>query len=192
MCQACQNEQMSEAVESDVDPLEEFVVGAKTMGFSSWEDDDKTPVNVVKTNKDDGIADSKAEEDKNENPNQLENPGDLGDAATDAHGYDVDKKITVPTKIKNLLKDEAKSAEASSEKMDYANRDAAAFYKDLAAMYTDLLNHLEGGTVYDIKQAQIMMTSLMGPMMHKIPAEVVNFIARGGQSASLKSYMTKV
>ena len=183
-CKNCKKEQTTESVEAE---LNEFVIGSQ---FASWDKDEKAATNAVAPNKDDVSSDNKRDEDKDESPQEA--PGDLGQAATDAHNYDAEKKIAVPTKITALLKAEIKQAEATAEKMNYSNRDAAYFHKDLAAMFQDLLNHMEGGTVHDIKQAQIFMTSLMGPMLHKIPADVVNYLARGGESASLKSYMKKV
>jgi hypothetical protein len=185
-CKNCKKEQTTESVEAE---LNEFVIGSQ---FASWDKDEKAATNAVAPNNDDVSSDNNRAEDKDESPSQLESPGDLGQSATAAQSYDAEKKITVPVKIKSLLKTEIKQAEAEAEKMNYNNREAAYFYKDLAAMFQDLLNHLDGGTVHDIKQAQIFMTSLMGPMLHKIPADVVNYLARGGESASLKSYMKKV
>jgi hypothetical protein len=172
-------------LQESAEPLEEFVVGANTP--KSWEKDEKQPVNVVSD--DDTLADRK--EDKDESPEQLK-ALDTPSKQDQSGGGNLDRKITVPTKIKKLLRDEIKEAEAESKRMNYSNREAAYFYDDLASMFRDLLMHIEGGTVDDIKRAQIFMTSLMGPMLHKIPADVINYLARGGEPASLRSYMTKV
>ena len=107
-------------------------------------------------------------------------------------GGDHDEKVTVPADLKKQLKDQADEARREGKKLNVSNREASYFYDDLAQAFDDLRTHLEGGTVYDLKQAQIFMTSLMGPMLHKIPADVVNFIARGGKPRSLKGYMQKV
>lgn len=161
--------------------IKEFVVGANTP--TSWEKDEKQPVNVV--------SDDDTFGDKDESPEQLK-ALDTPSKQDQSGGGNLDRKITVPTRIKKLLRDEIKEAEAESKRMNYSNRDASYFYDDLASMFKDLLMHLDGGTVDDIKRAQIFMTSLMGPMLHKIPADVVNYLARGGEPASLRSYMTKV
>jgi len=182
-CDDCKNGVVSEPVkEATEQPLEEFVVGAKG---TSMEKDDKQPVNVV--SKEPTTADRSS--DKSESPRQSMQVDDDNDVSG---GSDEEKKILVPSKIKTQLRDEIKKAEADAKKLDYSDRQAAQFYMDLAQMFTDLLTHIEGGTSYDIKKAQIFMTSLMGPMLHKIPADVVNFLARGGEPASLKSYMNAV
>lgn len=123
--------------------------------------------------------------DKNESPNQLDH---LEPSPTDDH----DKKVTVPAALKTALRDQAAQARKEAKELGVADRDAKWFYENLAKMFEELLGHLEGGTVLDIKKAQIFMTSLMGPMLHKIPAEVVSFVAKGGADRTLKDYMKPV
>lgn len=174
--------------------VSEYVIGRKGTEFDSWDKDELAAVNtsfVDGSMDDDTWVDNARKTDKNESPTQMKALGDLGNA-TDDQGYDHDKKVIVPTSIKKLLKDEIADARREAEKVNYSQRVDGEFYSDLAFAFEDILRHLEGGTVYDIKQAQIFMTSLMGPMLHKIPAEVVNFIARGGEPGSLRSYMNKV
>jgi len=62
----------------------------------------------------------------------------------------------------------------------------------MATAFSDLLDKLEKGTLYDFKEAQVFAQSLMGPMLHKIPADVWKFIVNGGETRSLKDYMKKV
>ncbi len=171
----------------------------------SWEDDEDDAVNVVTGNgkktapfkdievvkADPKSTDSDRKNDKDESPQQLhaldtKSPQDQSD------GNDLEAKCPCPAKIKGLLKTEADEARAKAKKLSITDREDSYFYDDLARAFDDLYNHLDGGTVYDVKKAQIFMTSLMSPMMNKIPADVVNWIAKGGQQRSLKSYMQAV
>jgi len=184
-------EKVDEAIDTVVGPL-------------THEDDEDEAENVVKPNgktnkafkdietvKADPLTTDRPEGDKDESPNQL-NALDTPSQQDQSGGGDHDRKIAVPANIKKLLKDEADQARKEGKNLNVSNREASYFYDDLAQAFDDLRTHLEGGTVYDLKQAQIFMTSLMGPMLHKIPADVVNFIAKGGKQRSLKSYMQKV
>lgn len=173
------------------------------VGPITHEDDDAESINVASPNgkkskafKDietvdkDPLTTDRPENDKDESPNQLDaldTPSEQ-DQSDDPHA----RKIECPAAIKKLLKDEAAQARKEGKALNVSNREASYFYDDLAQMFDDLRTHLEGGTVLDLKNAQIFMTSLMGPMLHKIPADVVNFIAKGGKQRSLKSYMQKV
>jgi hypothetical protein len=174
------------------------------VGPETHEDDEDEAINVVKPNgktnkafkdietvKADPLTTDRPEGDKDESPNQLD-ALDTPSQQDQSGGGDHDKKINVPANIKKLLKDEADQARKEGKNLNVSNREASYFYDDLAQAFDDLRTHLEGGTVYDLKQAQIFMTSLMGPMLHKIPADVVNFIAKGGEQRSLKDYMQKV
>jgi len=129
-------------------------------------------------------------ESKDESPSQLEKPGETSDQ--DQSEYDIDAKVTVPNGIKQALRTEIEEARKEAKKMDVRDKTAAQFYNDLADVFEDLLGHLEKGTRYDIKQAQVFAQSLMGPMLHKLPTEVWKFIARGGEPRSLKSVMKDI
>ncbi len=178
----------------------------KVQNYDSWEDDEEEATNVagdakkvkaipdeeqVKAGKNDPKTTDAPEGDKDESPTQLK-ALDTPSQQDQSGGGDLDRKVTVPANIKSALKSQADEARREAKKLNVSNREASYFYDDLAQAFDDLRGHLEGGTVYDLKQAQIFMTSLMGPMLHKIPAEVVKFIANGGKSRSLKDYMTKV
>ena len=123
--------------------------------------------------------------DKNESPNQLDH---LEPSPTDDH----DRKVSVPASVKTALRTQAAQARKEAKELGVADKDAKWFYENLAKMFEELLGHLDGGTVLDIKKAQIFMSSLMGPMLHKIPAEVVSFVAKGGAERTLKDYMKPV
>lgn len=149
------------------------------------------PVNVA-----DGTSDAKQvwdeEEEKNESPEQTKTMDQQDNSPVDKSGDDLSTKIKVPTSIKTALKKEITKANAEADKMDVRDKDAAYFYKDLANAFSDLLGHLEKGTRYDLKQAQIFAQTLMGPMLHKIPNNVWKFITNGGETSSLKSYFKPV
>lgn len=153
----------------------------------SHEEDEEKPVNVAdgKANKNSVYREVKLKDDKNESPSQLNALGAPSNS-------DMETKVKVPSKIKTLLRDEMAHIEKEMENLSPNDKDNRWFYKNLHTAFGDLLKHLEAGTVHDIKKAQIFMTSLMGPMLHKIPAEVVNFVAKGGQNRSLKDYMKPV
>lgn len=128
---------------------------------------------------------------KKESPEQLKT-GETGEEETNEPHDDINTKIKVPNSIKQALRTEIDNAKKEAEKTDSRNKDAKYFYKDLAIAFEDLLRHLEGGTRYDIKQAQIFAQTLMGPMLHKIPTEVWKFLTNGGETRSLKSYVKEV
>lgn len=143
------------------------------------------PMNVVSKDKtywDDVIEPKTA---KGENPTQLKK---LGDASMG----DFENKIKVPASIKNQLKEQIKIIEKDLKTISVTNKEATQFYKDLRNAFEQLLNYLNEGTVNGIKNAQIFMSSLMGPMLHKIPDDVITFIAKGGKSKALKDYMNKI
>lgn len=129
---------------------------------------------------------------KNESPNQLRTMDQQDNSPQDKSGDDLSTKIKIPNGIKQSLKDEVRKAKAEAEKLDVRDKEASYFYKDLAKAFEDLLGHLEKGTRYDLKQAQIFAQTLMGPMLHKIPTKVWKYLVNGGETRSLKSYMKEV
>ena len=160
--------------------------------YNDWEQDDTKPVNVS-----DGSANKEQVWDVNdpddvtdESPNQLREPNK--DSEQDQSTQDLEAKFKIPTGIKQSLRAEIDQARAEAKKLDVRDKDAAYFYTDLANAFEDLLGHLEKGTVYDFKQAQVFAQSFMGPMLHKLPTNVWKFLTNGGETRSLKSYMTDV
>lgn len=162
--------------------------------YEDFEQDDSKPVNVS-----DGSSNSEQVFDepmdpkntKDESPTQLRT-GDEKSEQDQSDGHDLEAKVTVPASIKASLKKEINDIKKEAERLDVANKDASYFYNDMAKAFEDLLDHLEGGTRYDMKQAQIYAQSLMGPMLHKLPADVWKFIANGGEPRSLKDYMKPI
>lgn len=130
-------------------------------------------------------SDSSKVEDKDESPNQLDALGDQSDT-------EMSDKIKVPNGVKQALKVEIDQARKEAKKLGVSATDAKNFYENLATAFEELLTHLEKGTVHDIKQAQIFWSSLMGPILHKVPKVVSDFIVNGGQRKSLKSHMKEI
>jgi hypothetical protein len=171
-------------------PVQEAMFGN---GFKSHEDDETKPVNVArgKANKEQVWDAVNPKDDRNESPNQMDNSMSAGTSPQQVAVGD-EAPVKVPAKVKSDLKAEIDKIDAAAKKLNVYDKEAKQFYKDLANAFTDLMNHIDGGTVGDIKRAQIYMTSLMSPMMNKIPATVINFLATGGERRSLKDYYTEV
>lgn len=121
-------------------------------------------------------------EDFDESPNQLNN-NKCNDST----------KISVPAGIRKALQTEINQARSEAKSFERRRDfDSFNFYNDLANAFEELKTKLEIGTVHGMKEAQIFMTTLMGPMYHKIPNVVIKFVANGGVTRSLKNYMTDV
>jgi len=159
--------------------------------YDSHDSDKEKPINVADgSSNDEQVWDD--EEEKNESPTQLKTMDQQDNSPQDKSGDDLSTKIKVPNGIKQALRTEIEKAKKEADKVDVRDKDAAYFYKDLAKAFSDLLGHLEKGTRYDIKQAQVYAQSFMGPMLHKIPTNVWKFLTNGGETRSLKSYMQEV
>ena len=172
------------------DERAEGVVFESTLNYSSankvtWEEDESEPVNV--SGQDDNTVWEPLNSDKNESPSQLDA---LGNQSSEEH----DKTVNVPAKLLSQLMDVVTGAREEADKWrnSYSRYETTKFYDDYANACEQLHDHLKGGTVGDIKKAQIHMSSLMGPMLHKIPDDVNDFVMRGGQNRSLKDHFTKV
>lgn len=113
-------------------------------------------------------------------------------APNDAVDTEQDQKVNVPSSLIKLLDSRAKDAKAYSDKINVTQSEDKQFYLDLAQMFEDLNQYLKSGSVYDIKMANVFMTSLMGPMLYEIPTEVVRFISYGGTHTPLKSFMNSI
>lgn len=137
------------------------------------------PVNVH-TSDQDNLMYPKTDHD--EGPNQIQtNP------------YNESQKVHVPAAIKSALKAEADAAQKNADTfMSRKDLDSKNFYEDMAKAFTELHSKLDEGTVYSIKEAQILMTSMMSIFTNKIPPDVVKFIAAGGTVRPLKDYLKKV
>lgn len=153
----------------------------------SWEDNDTDPVNVVGHGKENWANSLDPKHVKNEYPNQMDQ---RGDQSMD----DYVNKVTVPSTIKTSLKGAIAeiSKELDSQGNGHTANENKVFYTECGEAFTKLQTHLNGGTIQDIKLAQIFASSLMGPILHKLPKDVWDFIANGGKKRSLKDYMNKV
>lgn len=156
--------------------------------FADFKDDEQQAINVADNEVagDELSTDSHPEMDKDESPCQL---NALGQQSM----TDFDTDMNVPRNIIDPLKREMEQArkDADFQGLSTANKEAKVFYNDLANAFEKLIGHLEKGSIHDMKQAQIFASSLMGPMLHKIPAETWDYIVNGGKSKSLKDYLKK-
>jgi hypothetical protein len=103
-----------------------------------------------------------------------------------------DVKVTVPPKVKSALKKESKELRAAAEKVKVSDSARAEFYNNCAAAMEKLLGCLEYGTMDGVKKAQIHMTSLMSPIVSRIPDVAHDFITGGGEPTTLKNLFAKV
>lgn len=157
--------------ESMFDNTETFPISYKTS---------TAPVGVVVSDQDDAVPTNL--DTKTEFPNQLlTNP------------YNEQQKVHVPNNIREQLESQIKEARKDAQnftlRKDWDNKN---FYENMANAFEVILEKLDKKTVYGLKEAQIFMTSLMSPMMNKLPPDVIKFIARGGTQRSLKDYMIDV
>lgn len=157
--------------ESMFDNTETFPVSYKTS---------TAPAGLVVSDQDDAVATDLVT--KTEFPNQLlTNP------------YNDSQKVHVPNTIREQLESEIKEARKEAQnftlRKDWDNKN---FYENMANAFEVILEKLDKKTVYGLKEAQIFMTTLMSPIMNKLPADVIKFIARGGTQRSLKDYMIDV
>lgn len=153
----------------------------------SHDDTDESPVNVVPQTKGDWANSLNPEYVKDEYPAQLDQ---RGDQSMD----DYANKVKVPAKVKSALKDAIKEFEKDAKRFGNTQSDQEAmnFYVDAAEAFKDIDQYLQAGTINDIKKAQHYAASLMGPMLHKLPDVVWDFLSHGGQKRSLKDYMNAV
>lgn len=107
---------------------------------------------------------------------------DLTHAVANQHEDKVNVPADIKAQLKSVITDLSKTAKAA----DGMDDNTGSFALTAAAALQQLLDDLELGTTVGIKQAQIHMTSYMSPIVNHIPADVINFIGRGGRKSSLK------
>jgi len=167
------------------------------VNYDSFEDS-KRPVNVSDgTSNDEQYMDAKAVQNlKKEAPEQTRTMDQQDNSPQDKSGDDLSNSFKTPAHIKKALKgaiaDFRKEAALEAKRNQGHAKEAEWLYNDSANAFEEILTFLDAGTLYDFKLAQTKAQTLMGPMYHKIPTEVWKFLANGGESRSLKSYMTEV
>lgn len=102
------------------------------------------------------------------------------------------REVKVPKEVLRLLQDGASEARRTAENLIITKSEDKRFYGDLAQAFDDLHGMLSAGTIDGVKQAQIFLTSLMGPMLYRVPSEVATFIAQGGEPRTLRSYVNSI
>ena len=182
-------------LESDarIEAQKKIIQNESTLNYTqsnaqSFEDEESDPANVVGQAKKQWANSLDPQLVKNEYTSQLD---DKGPQSMD----DEANKVKVPTKLKSAMKDAINAFIKDAEKTGNSGHTAQEkrqFFLDTAEAFQELLDHLEGGTIMDIKKAQIFASSIMGPMLHKLPDGVWDFLTNGGQKRSLKDYMNKV
>jgi hypothetical protein len=154
---------------------EEDAMAESTLNFDephpiSWEKSD-LPVNV------------RAPEDKKD-PTLFKKPDEVKP--------DTDSKIKVPAKMKTKLREVIAQLEKDFERAAVQDKNATGFYPTAIEVFQALLDDLEEGTVDSMKRAQITVGKLSDVFLHKIPADVLLFISKGGESRALKDIFTLV
>lgn len=96
------------------------------------------------------------------------------------------QKTKVPSHVAKDMKDAIATHENDVKVMKTRDEANAMFHEQIV----DAFKKLEELMHNDIKQAQLFMTSLMGPIFHKIPSSVCKFVYSGGDK-SLKTYFNK-
>ena len=165
----------------------------KDKKYDDWETDVSKPANVS-----DGSSNGEQVYDKEMDPKNTKDEhaqlrtGDEKSPQDQSDGLDVEAEMKIPAVIKASLKAEIGHLKKEADKMDVSNKEASYFYNDAAKAFEDILDHLNKGTRYDFKLAQVYAQSLMGPMLHKLPIDVWKFLTNGGETRSLKDYMKPV
>lgn len=105
---------------------------------------------------------------------------------TYAVAHEHDEKVKVPAEVMSQLKAVVADFKKAAEDNNMVNDVKGSFALTAASALQRLVDDLELGTVAGVKQAQYHMSSYMSPIVNHIPADVVNFIGRGGRKSSLK------
>lgn len=153
----------------------------------SHKDVQSDPINVVGQGEKQWANSLDSKEVKNEYTLQTQNRGK--ESMTEEN-----EKVKVPNNLKSALKEAIKAFkdDAAKQGNTHTARENAQMMMDTAEAFQQILDHLNEGSVMDIKHAQIFTQTLMGPMLHKLPDGVWDFLTHGGQKRSLKDYMNKV
>jgi len=165
------------------------------VNYDNWEKSDR-PVNVSNgSSNDEQYTDEELFKTKSEAPEQLRTMDQQDNSPQDKSGDDLSNTIKIPKYVTKGLKDAIaefrKAEDAESKRNKGFAKDAQWLYRDSANAFEELLELLNG-SLYDFKLAQVKASTLMGPMLHKIPTKVWKFITNGGENQSLKSYMSEV
>lgn len=177
-------------------PLEE-AMHYYNVNYDSFEDSSR-PTNVSNGSaNDEQYMDADAVKNlKKEGPEQTKTMDQQNSSEQDKSGDDLSNSFKTPAHIKKALKDAIadfrKEAAAEAKRNQGRSKEAEWLYNDCGNAFEEILAFLDAGTLYDFKMAQTKAQTLMGPMYHKIPTKVWKFLANGGESRSLKSYMTEL
>lgn len=185
------SEEENEAMSGQSHPtMESRKVNESTFNYTksnkvSFEDEKEDPVNVV--GQADGQWANMFKLKPVEAPTQLDQRGD-------ASMNEYTDKVVVPSQVKTAMQDVINTFVTEAKKLEgyQTSADTYELYNNTAKAFQTIQDKLNTGTIQSIKEAQLFASSLMGPMFHKIPSVVWNFLASGGQKRSLKDFMIKV
>lgn len=96
------------------------------------------------------------------------------------------QKTKIPVHVTKDLQRAIAEFKRDAETMKHRDEANAVFHQQIADAMVDLEQLMKT----DIKAAQIFLSSLMGPILHKIPSSVCKFVYSGGDT-SLKTYFNK-
>lgn len=102
-----------------------------------------------------------------------------------ADDSECDTKCKIPSDVLSALAG-VKAEYARQSKFAGNNDDHKSFALTVVGAMEELHDLLQQGTVHGVKMAGLKMTSLMSPIMHLIPDNVVKFISMGGRKPTLQ------
>jgi hypothetical protein len=101
-------------------------------------------------------------------------------------------KMKTPPRVKTALNKEIKELRTDAKKIETSDEMRSEFYTNCANAMEQILGYLDKGTIDGMKDAQVFMTSLMSPIVQRIPDVAYDYITGGGEPAKLKDLFTKV
>ena len=105
---------------------------------------------------------------------------------------DDDQAVKVPSKILSELKRVIGEVTRESEKAKPRDFERANYYEDTAEALQIVYDELAKKTVQGLKQAQYLSQRMMNVQRALMPDSVWKFLVNGGETRSLKSYLTAV
>lgn len=117
---------------------------------------------------------------------KFDDPYQKKDEPTGDNLSDMSNKIKVPNDVASDLADAISTFQKAYDYSNGRDDDRASFCLTTLDCLKQLQADIQAGTVDNIKQAQINITSWMNPIVNNVPTSVRKFIYNGGKSPSLK------
>jgi len=99
--------------------------------------------------------------------------------------------VKCPKNIKDALNKEIDELQKQAEIIIKSDYNTSEFYTNVANAMTEVLNYLSMESEYGMKMAQVCIQKYMSPIVQKFPAEVYDFVLRGGQNQSITALFKK-